>query len=344
MTNAASVHAPSSGTDELPAESVALAHALAGSAAGVFSTACTYPLDIVRTRLQLRAAPGKSPFTEVAHIIRTEGVSAIFRGMSISLVTNALSSYLYYYFYEYGRTHHKRSTGKDATVLQSLWIGAVAGALTQCFVTPLVVTHTRFVAHEAAVTKEKQAMKQQQNQHNQQNQHQHQHQHQLKSKSYSQICSDLLDEKGLLGFWSGLGTSLILVVNPSITYMVFEQLKTRLLTVTKTKHLTTHQNFLLGAMSKIVATIATYPLILAKTRLQTRKSDSDGLSSEPYKGFLDVVTRILRAQGFFGLYAGMQTQLVKATINAALVFSTQQKFVQYSLAFMIWRHRKSMAK
>ncbi len=67
----------------------------------------------------------------------------------------------------------------------------------------------------------------------------------------------ILKEEGILGFFKGLGPSLILVMNPIIQYTAFEKLKTYFEKWFPT--LNALHFFALGALSKLAATGTTYP-------------------------------------------------------------------------------------
>src|SRR6185369_8134818 len=66
----------------------------------------------------------------------------------------------------------------------------------------------------------------------------------------------ILRNDGISAFWQGVIPALILVINPIIQYTVFEQLK---ICWRKFKKLGNSDFFLLGAVSKLVATGLTYP-------------------------------------------------------------------------------------
>ena len=85
-----------------------------------------------------------------------------------------------------------------------------------------------------------------------------------------QTVQHILRKDGLLALWRGLGPALVLVINPIIQYTVFEQLKnflvagrTAKLRASGAKNavavLSDLDYFLLGAVSKLVATSSTYP-------------------------------------------------------------------------------------
>lgn len=70
------------------------------------------------------------------------------------------------------------------------------------------------------------------------------------------MASSILKKEGIAGLYSGVGAALVLVINPIIQYTVFEQVKNK---VSKFKTLSNFDFFLLGALSKLVATGITYP-------------------------------------------------------------------------------------
>ena len=87
-------------------------------------------------------------------------------------------------------------------------------------------------------------------------------------------AKEILHNDGLLGFWRGIGPALILVINPVIQYTTFERLVAVVLAMRERtavapgkntrvgrSALTDYDLFLLGAVSKLVATGSTYPYV-----------------------------------------------------------------------------------
>lgn len=58
------------------------------------------------------------------------------------------------------------------------------------------------------------------------------------------------------------------------------------------------QFFIIGAISKTIATIVTYPYIMAKTRLQSKYSENSGVPK--YKDTMDVLAKVYQAEGIVG--------------------------------------------
>lgn len=82
--------------------------------------------------------------------------------------------------------------------------------------------------------------------------------------------------------------------------------------------MTPYKSFLVGALSKTLATVVTFPYILAKVRLQAKNT--------PYAGAIDVLSRIAKEKGIKGWYQGMQAQITKAVLGQALLFYFRDYF------------------
>jgi adenine nucleotide transporter 17 len=65
--------------------------------------------------------------------------------------------------------------------------------------------------------------------------------------------------------WKGLSSSLILVSNPIIQFVIYEQLK-KVIPIDKDSKLYDLVIFLMGALSKMISTIFTYPLTVIRTK------------------------------------------------------------------------------
>jgi len=175
--------------------------------------------------------------------------------------------------------------------------------------------------------------------------------------SFLGVAREIVAEEGVTGLWLGLKPGLVLTVNPAITYGVFERVKSLILLARG--DLSTKMgpwlSFLVGALSKTLATIVTYPYIMAKVRIQARSADSeDSVDSESkskspsyhhqhsrHVGALDILARVWKREGFVGWYQGMQAQIIKAVLSQALLFMSKEQFEHWALAIMIFAARLS---
>jgi hypothetical protein len=69
------------------------------------------------------------------------------------------------------------------------------------------------------------------------------------------MTQQILKDEGISGLWRGLNASLILCINPAITYGVFEKLKS--IALRDKKALSAWDAFMVGALAKALATIIT---------------------------------------------------------------------------------------
>lgn len=74
-----------------------------------------------------------------------------------------------------------------------------------------------------------------------------------KSVSFLTTLKDILADDGITGLWRGLKPSLVLTINPAITYGMFERLKTAFLK--EGEKMTPGKAFVIGALSKTMATV-----------------------------------------------------------------------------------------
>ena len=86
----------------------------------------------------------------------------------------------------------------------------------------------------------------------------------------------LYGKSGLFGFWQGVMPTLIMVSNSSIHFMIYEILFKRIrakcaLNKHGIENVTALEIFLLGALTKLGATVVTYPLLVVKSSLQANQ-------------------------------------------------------------------------
>ncbi|CAG8607040.1 13073_t:CDS:2 [Dentiscutata heterogama] len=212
-----------------------IGNAVAGALGALFALSITYPLDIIKTRLQVQSKSThtteyyESTIDAIVKILKTEGILGLYTGLPSGLIGVASTNFAYFYWYSFIRTRYQqaRSTLSLSTA-EELTLGALAGALAQIFTIPVSVVTTR--QQTSTITER---------------------------KSLTNTVKEIVSEDGIIGLWKGLGPSLVLCVNPAITYGAFERFKDIMLK--KNFNLTPGLIFWLGALSKTIATVVTYP-------------------------------------------------------------------------------------
>ena len=133
----------------------------------------------------------------------------------------------------------------------------------------------------------------------------------------------------------------MLTVNPAITYGMYERVKSLLLLAKEkagngvSRSMTPAQTFAVGALSKTLATIVTYPYIMAKVRIQARSADAEAAAEQhreaprPHEqhhkdhsrhvGALDVLKRVYKREGVAGWYQVSEVSLLPAAVDSLVV-------------------------
>ncbi|XP_047043146.1 peroxisomal adenine nucleotide carrier 2-like [Lolium rigidum] len=132
-----------------------------------------------------------------------------------------------------------------------------------------------------------------------------------------------------------------------LQYTVFDQLKLKLIQRQKRKAesagdsspvvLSAFSAFLLGAISKSVATILTYPLIRCKVMIQAADPDDDDEDeserpghSRPPKTMLGAMCAMWQNEGIPGFFKGIHAQILKTVLSSALLLMIKEKISKFT--------------
>ncbi|KAG0302279.1 hypothetical protein BGZ98_007651 [Dissophora globulifera] len=304
----------------------------------------------------------KVRYTSVPDAIRkiyaSEGFLALYSGLGSDTIATLLSNFVYFYVYMALRQNkeHRRKSGQLSTI-QELFLGAEAGIISRLFTAPIhVVTTRQQVMGNDVVQQQTKATVGGAKASSSSG----------KSKvSARSIIQNIYAQDGILGFWAGYAPTVILSINPSITYFLFETIKkflvarqTRAIAGTNPSKsvlataasLTSLQIFFISACSKAVASFLTYPLILTKTKLQTKSEEEEEVDEEAaiggtkekktksFTGISDVFRTVIKDKGIAGLYTGCQGQVVKGFFSFGLMYMIKDRVVGWMLAIFLTIH------
>ncbi|KAF8926632.1 hypothetical protein BGZ58_011026 [Dissophora ornata] len=330
------------------------------------------------------SSPKKVHYTSVPDAIRkiytSEGFLALYSGLGSDTFATLTSNFVYFYVYMALRQNkeHRRKSGQLSTV-QELFLGAEAGVISRFFTAPIhVVTTRQQVMGKDLLQQQKGGSSSSLSPSSSASSSSE------KSKvSARSIVRDIYAQDGILGFWAGYAPTVILSINPSITYFLFETIKKFIVTrqtqavtaagkspsksvLAAAASLTSLQIFFISACSKAIASFLTYPLILTKTKLQTKseqeeEDDDDeeatigvdsketesgaegGVAKEKkvkgFTGISDVVRTVIRDKGIAGLYTGCQGQVVKGFFSFGLMYMIKDRVVAWMLTVFLAIHK-----
>ena len=266
--------------------------AFAGAIGAVISLITVYPLDISKTKLQVQTDKKATTITTLKKIYEEEGILGLYTGITSAIIQTFSGNFSYFFWYRFIRSRYLIN-GKPISTIKELAIGAVAGALCQITTIPISVVVTRQQTTSKSTR-----------------------------KSLVGTWNEILRESGWIGLYKGFQASLVLTINPSITYGVYQKLKTAM--QSRKGDLSPFDILIIGAISKSLATVVTYPYIMAKTRLQWKPTDPSDAKYQ-YTSAIDVLKKIVQSEGLIGLYQGLSAQISKAVLAQALLFVLKDK-------------------
>ncbi|KAM0994921.1 hypothetical protein PS2_010410 [Malus domestica] len=285
-----------------------ISEATSGAVGSLVSTTLLYPLDTCKTRYQAEVrGNGQAKYRNLSDVfweaISTRQVLSLYQGLETKNLQSFIAQFVYFYGYSYFKRLYVETSGvKSIGTRANLVLAAAAGACTAILTQPLDTASSRMQTSAFG-----------------------------KSKG---LWKTLTDGSWIDAF-DGLGISLLLTANPAIQYTVFDQLKLRLLKGkdksgkgSSPEALSAFTAFVLGAVSKTVATVLTYPAIRCKVMIQAADED-DGKTKNPRpkstKTIPAVLCAIWKREGILGFFKGLHAQILKTVLSSALLLMIKEK-------------------
>eukprot|EP00803_Ostreobium_quekettii_P009318 evm.model.scf_426.11 EVM.evm.TU.scf_426.11 scf_426:76755-83101(-) len=265
--------------------------------AGAVSRTATAPVDRLKMLLQVQDVSGPRPMVAAFRKMASEGtVKSYFRGNGTNVLKIAPETAIKLTTSD----RIKMFIAYDVDDIQPperFISGALAGAIAQLTVYPLEVLRTRLAVCQVGTY-----------------------------SGLTHAAASMYFQEGWKSFYRGLTPSLIgIVPYAGVDIAAFEILM---------EDLTEHYNgdppapMILGAgmLSSSFAQFVSYPLALAKTRLQ---ADGTCGTTPKYNGLLDVIYKAIRNEGLRGLYKGLLPNMLKLAPAAGISWFVFEKTKQF---------------
>lgn len=283
-------------------------NATAGAFAGFATVATMHPLDVVRTRFQVNDGriSNLPTYKNTAHAIftiaRIEGLRGLYAGFYPAVLGSTLSWGLYFFFYSRAKERYSKSREEKLSTGLHLASAAEAGALVCLCTNPVWLVKTRMQLQTPL------------------------HQTRPYSGLYDAFRT-ILREEGWGALYKGIVPGLFLVSHGAIQFTAYEEIR-KVVVDFKSKRsektpesadklLNSVDYAILGASSKVVAILLSYPFQVIRARLQQRPSH-DGIPR--YMDSLHVLKETIRFEGFRGFYKGITPNLLKNVPAASITF------------------------
>ncbi|RLN57995.1 hypothetical protein BBJ29_003399 [Phytophthora kernoviae] len=302
-----------------------LAHGVAGSAGGMLAMALLYPLDQIKTIMQvessemgdaeLKATVKKSFWTQALAILKANKWQ-VYQGHVSTQVALGGSNFIYFFCFNGLKTQlltrlqkQGRQISGNITPVQNLALSCLAGIINVYICAPLWVANMRLKSKDHA-----------------------------KYSGVIDCLRKVTEEEGLLSLWNGTLASLVLVSNPVIHYVSYERMK---IALQKKRHtigpavvaLSALDVFVLGALAKSLTTVITYPLQVVQSLMRVQKKPSGSQEERPAT-LTSCLAQIYTDRGVAGYYAGLQAKLLQTVLTAAISLVTYEKLLAFILLMM----------
>lgn len=311
---------------------------MAGSVGTIVATLLLFPLERVKTLMQTSAF-GQNAGLVLLRVLRDDGQRGLYRGCLPMVQTVGISQFLYFYLFQGFKEKFAEVVGRRPGKIgpyETLLASAMAGALNMVITEPLwrscvvAQARTRSFDHISVVGGDRH----------------------LASSSYPSelvgrrpssivqwVASQAADGPGVFSvvyrtwtvegpgaLWRGLGSSLWLVSNPVIQFFAYDLLKALYL---GDEAVSSVQAFVIGAIAKALATVATFPLQVAQSKLRAHK-DQGGQGRPELSGMVPCLKYIVRQAGMQGLFTGLWAKLLQTVTQTALMFAIYEK-IHYAI-------------
>ncbi|KAK4179888.1 mitochondrial carrier domain-containing protein [Triangularia setosa] len=340
-------------------------NALAGAVGGFMSGVVTCPLDVIKTKLQAQggilAMQKDSPHTGhqrvvykglfgTANIIwREEGVRGMYRGLG-PIIMGYLPTWAVW-FTVYNKSKIYLSQYHDRPFVVNFWSSIIAGASSTIATNPIWVIKTRLMSQTTGHDRTRFSLYPKGSNTPTSRPTLHQPWH---YRSTLDAARKMYTTEGILSFYSGLTPALLGLTHVAVQFPVYEYLKTKFTGTSMGaapaagQDDKSHWFGILSAsiLSKIMASSATYPHEVIRTRLQTQRRPMPGheymqglgvaehstssqnkpaVSNGPrYRGIVTTFRTILREEGWMAFYAGMGTNMMRAVPAATVTMLTYE--------------------
>nr|XP_027205164.1 calcium-binding mitochondrial carrier protein SCaMC-1-like [Dermatophagoides pteronyssinus] len=252
-------------------------HMLAGGVAGAVSRTSTAPLDRLKVFLQVRGAEFNGLGVCLKHMLQEGGVLSLWRGNGINVLKIAPETAMKFMaFDQLKRLIHSGDAGTEITIMERFLAGSIAGAVSQTAIYPMEVLKTRFCLRQTG-----------------------------QYRGLFDAAQKIYSNGGIKNFYRGYIPNLIgIIPYAGIDLTIYETLKKTYLKSHSLEDAPVYVCLTCGTVSSTFGQIASYPLALIRTRMQSE-------TGHHRSSMIDMFRTIMRNEGPRGLYRGITANIMK---------------------------------
>lgn len=345
-------------------------NALSGAVGGFTSGIVTCPLDVIKTKLQ--AQGGFLPVSKGRHvghhrvyegllgtagvIWKEEGIRGLYRGLGPIILGYLPTWAVWFTVYNKSKVFMAEQHMHNQFVI-NFWSSIIAGASSTIVTNPIWVIKTRLMSQSSNGYNRQISVFPRSGNTPTSRPIIHSPWH---YRSTLDAARKMYSSEGILSFYSGLTPALLGLTHVAVQFPAYEYLRKKFtgqgMGEMDDQNFNRHWLGVLAAsiMSKIMASSATYPHEVIRTRLQTQRrpmpgveylqglgvsspngdkganGGSNGAPQPKYRGVVMTFRTILKEEGWRAFYAGMGVNMMRA-VPAATVTMMTYEFVMKTL-------------
>ncbi|CAF0983974.1 unnamed protein product [Adineta steineri] len=291
---------------------------LAGAASGAFVSVLVSPLDVVKTRIQVKRLPkgaADTPLlTTIYRLGQQEGFRAFFKGLGTTMLGYIPNWAIYFGTYQWSKKQYASALSlihSEHDMLVNLLASVTAGAISNTATAPIWTIRTRMMT--------------------QTNHEDYRNTFHAAQKIYK--------TEGMYALFRGVIPSMWGLIHVGVQFPLYEYLKKKCAGTDSPSdhHLSTGQLMFASSVSKVIASIVAYPHEIVRSRLQDagharrihQKSSNATTEFREYKNVRDAVRTIAKEEGLRGFYRGIIPALLRTVPAAVLTLISYEKMKDY---------------
>eukprot|EP00924_Labyrinthula_sp_SR-Ha-C_P000966 snap_masked-scaffold_7-processed-gene-9.15-mRNA-1 protein AED:0.08 eAED:0.08 QI:0/-1/0/1/-1/1/1/0/334 len=280
-----------------------------GGIAAMFASSCIHPIDLVKVRIQLQPNLKPSIFSVAKNVVKTDGVTGLYSGLSAALTRQATYGTARIGLHRvFSNKLTELNKGEDIPFLQKSLSGMLSGAIAVCIGTPFDVSLVRMQNDGSKPAAER--------------------------RNYKNVFDAVMRisrEEGLLSLWKGLGPNILRGMSMNVGMLAcYDEAKQMVSKVTSNK-----VGVQLGssAVAGFCCAFLSLPFDLLKSRMQNMKVDPKTGKYE-YKGMTDCFVQIGKKEGVFAYWRGFTAYYGRCAPHSMIILLTiEQVKSAYEKAF-----------
>ncbi|KAJ1978466.1 hypothetical protein H4R33_005961 [Dimargaris cristalligena] len=264
------------------------------------ATVCTHPLDLVKVRLQTTQTKGRGMVRTLFHVARSEGLPALFNGLSASLLRQATYSTVRFGTYDYIKHELSKDHEGPVPLYKMLIAASSAGLVGGAFGNPADIVNVR-MQNDGQLPLDKR-------------------------RNYKHALDGLLRisrEEGVSTLFRGLGPNtnraILMTCSQLASYDAFKQFL--LSTPYFQESTTTH--FAASLLAGVFATTVCSPVDVIKTRIMNSSKGGK------YKNAVDALVQTVRHEGMRALFKGWLPSFSRLGPHTIITFMVLEKISIY---------------